>query len=96
MKINCLVMNFDEIGESSQEVVQRVYGLSLEQAASMDYFKFNGVTIPIQLETSTLKTSSVHTHDYDLSIALKQYTVVDRGDYVVVTPVSVLEIQKNG
>jgi len=89
--IHCLVLNFDEIGEVSQEVVQRVYGLSPLQAASMDYFKFNGVTIPIQLETSTLKTSSSAFYDYDLSIALKQYTVIDRGDYVVVTP-KVLEI----
>jgi len=89
--IHCLVLNFDEIGEASQEVVQRVYGLSPLQAASMDYFKFNGVTIPIQLETSTLKTSSSEHYDFDLSIALKQYTVIDRGDYVVVTP-KVLEI----
>ena len=83
---NYPVLNFDEIGETSQEVVQRVYGLSLMQAASMDYFKFNGVTIPLQLETSILKTAVSHRYDYDLSIALKQYTVLDRGDYVVVTP----------
>lgn len=80
------VLNFDQIGEISQEVVQRVYGLSPLQAASMDYFKFEGITIPLTPSTALRRLEaqdlSQDLEVYLLKIAFRKYTVTDYGDYV--------------
>jgi len=76
------VLNFDQIGEISQEVVQRVYGLSPVQAASTDYFKFEGITIPLMPSTALRRLEAQDLEVYLLKIAFRKYTVTDYGDYV--------------